>query len=135
MRTALRLLICLAIFSSLGLAAVPTRVAAEQVKIGCCAKMKKEAEAKDCGQHAPKSNEDKQCCSLCVFCLATVASMATPFVYPSTGEESFAAFISREHARSHRPRFRRRARLTRQQLGSSRLRTGARLGKLNRRFL
>ena len=94
---------CLAIFCSLGLAAMPTRVEAEQVKSGCCAKMKKEAETKDCGQHAPKSNEDKQCCSLCVFCLATLASMATPFVYPPTGEESFAAFISREHARSHRP--------------------------------
>jgi hypothetical protein len=102
-RTALRLLMCLAIFCSLGLAAMPTRVAAAQVKTGCCAKMKKEAEAKDCGQHAPKSNEDKQCCSLCVFCLATLASMVTPFVYPLTGEESFAAFISREHARSHRP--------------------------------
>ena len=103
-RTALRLLTCLAIFSSLGLAAVPTRMAAEQVKTGCCAMMKKEAaEPKDCGQHAPKSNEDKQCCSLCVFCLATIASMATPFVYPPTGEETFAAFISREHDRSHRP--------------------------------
>ena len=93
---------CLAIFGSLGLATIPTPVAAEQIKSGCCAKMKKEAEAKDCGQHAPKSNEDAQCCSLCVFCLA-VASMATPFVYPPTGEESFAAFISRERDRSHRP--------------------------------
>lgn len=102
-RTALRLLICLAIFGSLGLAAMPTRVAAEQIKTGCCAKMKKEAEPKDCGQHSHKSNEDKQCCSLCVFCLATIASMATPFVYPPIGEETFAAFISREHDRSHRP--------------------------------
>ena len=102
-RIALKLLMCLAIVCSLGVAAIPARVAAEQIKTGCCAKMKKEAEAKDCGQHAPKSNEDKQCCSLCVFCLATLASMAMPFVYPSTGEESFAAFISREHARSHRP--------------------------------
>jgi hypothetical protein len=94
---------CLAIFGSLGLAAIPTRVAAEQIKTGCCAKMKKEAEPKDCGQHSHKSNEDKQCCSLCVFCLATIASMATPFVYPPTGEQSFAAFISRERARSHQP--------------------------------
>ena len=94
---------CLAIFCSLGLAAIPTRVSAEQVKTGCCVMVKKEAEAKDCGQHAPKPNEDKQCCSLCVFCLATLASMATAFVYPSTGEESFVTFISREHARSHRP--------------------------------
>jgi len=102
-RTALRLLMCLAIFCSLGLAAIPTRVAAEQVKSGCCAMMKKEAEAKDCGQHAPESNEDKQCCSLSVFCLATLTSRGTPFVYPPTGEESFAAFVSREHLRSHRP--------------------------------
>lgn len=94
---------CVAIFGSLGLAAVPTPVAAEQVKIGCCARMKKDAGAKDCGQHAPKSNEDKQCCSLCVFCLATLASMATPFVYPPMGEETFAAFISRAHDRLHRP--------------------------------
>jgi hypothetical protein len=99
----MKLLMCLAIFCSLGLAAMPTRVAAEQVKAGCCVKMKKEAEAKDCGQHAPKSNEDMQCCSLCVFCLANLASMATPFVYPPTGEETFAAFISREHDCSHRP--------------------------------
>lgn len=102
-RTAFRLLLCLAIFGSLGLAAIPTRVAAAQVKTGCCAKMKKEAKPKDCGEHSHKSNEDKQCCSLCVVCLATLASMATPFVYPPTGEESFAAFISREHVRSHRP--------------------------------
>lgn len=102
-RTALRLLICLAIFGSLGLAAMPTWAAAEQIKTGCCAKMKKEAAPKDCGQHSHKSNEDKQCCSSCVFCLATIASMATPFVYPPTGEESFAAFISRERDRSHRP--------------------------------
>lgn len=95
---------CLAIFGSLGLAAMPTRMAAEQVKTGCCAKMKKEAtEPSDCGQHSHKSNEDKACCSLCVICLATLASTATPFVYPPMGEETFAAFISREHARSHRP--------------------------------
>ena len=94
---------CLAIVASLGFAAIPTKVAAEQIKTGCCAMMKKEAAARDCGQHAPKSNEDKQCCSLCVFCLATLASMATPFVYPPMGEETFAAFISREHDRSHRP--------------------------------
>ena len=94
---------CLAIVASLGFAAIPTRVAAEQIKTGCCAMMKKEAAARDCGQHAPKSNEDKQCCSLCIFCLATLASMATPFVYPPMGEETFAAFISREHARSQRP--------------------------------
>jgi hypothetical protein len=103
MRTALRLVLGLAISCSLAVAAIPTRVAAEQIKTGCCAKMKKEAEAKDCGQHAPKSNEDKQCCSLCVFCLATLASVTTPFVYPPTGDETFAAFISREHDRSHRP--------------------------------
>jgi hypothetical protein len=64
--------------------------------------MKKDVEPKDCGQHSPKSNEDKQCCSMCAFCLAVLPTK-TPFVYPPAGEEFFATLAMREHVRSHRP--------------------------------
>jgi hypothetical protein len=72
-------------------------------KAGCCAKMKTEQAANDCGQHAPNPTQDKQCCSGCVFCLAILLSTKTPFVYPPTGEESFATLAIREHVRSYRP--------------------------------
>ena len=101
MRTAFHFLFCLTISCSLGLAAIPAPVAAPQVRTGCCAQMKKDAEPKDCGQHSPKSNEDK-CCSMCAFCLAVLPTK-TPFVYPPTGEEFFATLSMREHVRSHRP--------------------------------
>ncbi|MCA1660016.1 MAG: hypothetical protein LC642_05700 [Verrucomicrobiaceae bacterium] len=65
--------------------------------------MKADVAADGCARHVPKSDQEKQCCNGCVICLATLASVATPFVYPPTGEESFAAFVSREHDRSHRP--------------------------------
>jgi hypothetical protein len=102
MRTALRLLLGLAISCSLALAAIPAKAVMPQVKISCCAMMKGAPAADDCSHQTPKSNEDKQCCSMCAFCLALLPATSA-FVYSPTGEESFAAFISREHARSHRP--------------------------------
>ena len=101
MRTLLRLLICLAISCSLGLASIASQAAVPLAKAGCCAQMEKDAEPKDCGQHSQK-NEDKQCCSMCAFCVAVLATK-TPFVYPPTGEESFATLSLREHVRSERP--------------------------------
>jgi hypothetical protein len=59
--------------------------------------------AHDCDRHAPKSDQDKQCCLGCVFCLAAVLSTTSPVVYPPAGEESFAAFVARELVRSRRP--------------------------------
>ena len=102
MRAVLRLLFCLTISCSLGLAAIPAQVGTPQVRAGCCAQMKKDVEPKDCGQHSQKSNEDKQCCSMCAFCLAILPTK-TPFVFPPAGEEFFATLAMREHVRSHRP--------------------------------
>jgi hypothetical protein len=102
MRTALRFFLCLAISCSLALAAIPSQAGTLQAKTGCCAQMKKDAETKDCGQHSPKSNEDKQCCSMCAFCLAILATKKS-FVYPPTGEESFATLSIHERIRSDRP--------------------------------
>ncbi len=104
MRAAIRLLLCLVISASIAVAVIPAQAAVPRVvKAGCCAKMKMDAQAKDCGHHAPKSDQDKQCCSGCVFCLAILLSGTTSFAYPSTGEESFATASIREHVRSHRP--------------------------------
>jgi hypothetical protein len=101
----LRFLVCLLISGSMAFAALPLRAPVpEGEKVSCCAKMMKANPAADgCARHAPKSDPEKQCCSGCVFCLATILSSSAPFVYPSTGEESFALFTAREHARSHRP--------------------------------
>ena len=104
MRTMLRFLICLLISCSIAFAVIPAQVSVAQLeKASCCAKMKADEAANDCGQHAPKSDQDKQCCSGCVFCLAILVSATTPFVYPPTGEESFGALSIHEHVRSHRP--------------------------------
>jgi hypothetical protein len=103
MRAAFRLLICLLISCSIAFAAIPTQVAVPQMeKADCCAKMKGEAATNGCDKHAPKSNDDKQCCSLCAFCVAILAT-TTPFVYAPTGEEFFASFLDREQIRSDRP--------------------------------
>jgi hypothetical protein len=103
MRTVLRLLACLAISASIAVAAIPAQTALPQaVKAGCCAAMKKDAQPNDCGHHSPKSNEDKQCCLMCAFCLA-VLTEKTPFVYPPSGEESVATLALREHVLSQRP--------------------------------
>lgn len=101
MRIAARLLFCLAISWSLALAAMPARAAAPQVKAGCCAKMAKDAAANDCGQHAPKS-DDKQCCSMCAFCVALL-SATTPFIYSPSGKESFPELSAGAHVRPDRP--------------------------------
>src|SRR5688500_11319822 len=98
MRAAARLLVCLLISGSMAFAALPPRTLAPQTeKVSCCVKMMKgDAAADGCARHAPKSDPEKQCCSGCVFCLATILSSSTPFVDPSTGEESFALFTARE---------------------------------------
>jgi hypothetical protein len=104
MRAALRLLVCLLISASIGVAIIPARaVVPEVVRAGCCAKMKIEAQANNCGHHAPKSDQEKECCAACAPCVAILSSATKPFVYPPTGEESFAALSIREHVRSHRP--------------------------------
>jgi hypothetical protein len=104
MRVTLRLLVCLAISASIAFAVIPAQSAVPQIeKASCCAKMKMDAPANDCGQHAPKSTQDKQCCSGCVFCLAILLSARTPFVYSPSGEESFATLSIHEHVRSDRP--------------------------------
>jgi len=102
MRAAARLLICVVTSVSIAVAVVPTQAAVPQMKAGCCAKMKMDAPANDCGHHAPKSNQEKECCAGCVFCLAILVKTSR-LVYPPSGEESFATVAIREHVRSYRP--------------------------------
>src|SRR5437667_10713737 len=104
MRAVLRLLVCLVTSASIAVAVIPAQAAVPQaVKAGCCAKMKMGLQGNDCGHHAPKSEPDKQCCSGCVFCFAVLLPAPMRFVYPPTGEESFATLSIRDHVRSHRP--------------------------------
>jgi hypothetical protein len=104
MRGTLRLLLCLVTCASVAVAVIPAQAAVPQVvKAGCCAKMKMDAQANDCGHHAPKSDQEKECCAACVFGLALFFMPATPFVYSPSGEESFVMLAVREHVRSHRP--------------------------------
>jgi hypothetical protein len=103
MQALFRLLVCLATSAAIAAAVIPAQAVVPQVvKAGCCATMKMEAPADDCGHHAPNSNQEKECCAACLSCLAVLSSV-TPFVYPPTGEESFAAFALSGHTRSHRP--------------------------------
>jgi hypothetical protein len=104
MRAVLRLLLCLLLSCSIAFAVVPREPLVPAIeKTDCCAKMKMESAAHDCERHAPKSDQDQQCCAFCAFGLAVLASSATPFVYPPVGDETFAAYISSEHSRSQRP--------------------------------
>jgi len=104
MQAALRLIFSLVICVSIPFAILPAQATAPQIeKTSCCAKMKAATPANACDQHAPKSEQDKQCCAACVFGCGLFLSAATPFVYPPTCEESFATLSVREHVRSHRP--------------------------------
>lgn len=102
MRAVLRFLVCLAISCSLTLAAIPAQAAIPQKKASCCAKTKVDAPANDCSHQTPRSNEDKQCCSMCAFCVAVLSTTPLLF-YPPVGEQPFASFTASERTRSHRP--------------------------------
>ncbi len=104
MRALLRGLLGLLLFCSIAFAAVPRRpLVPELQKTGCCAKMKSESANHECDRHAPKSDQEKECCALCAIGLALVATFATPFGYPPVGDETFAAYVSSERSRSQRP--------------------------------
>jgi hypothetical protein len=104
MRGTFRFLLCLLLSCSIAFAAIPRQpLVSEFQKEDCCAKMKAQSASHECDRHAPKSDEEKQCCAFCAFGLAVLASSATPFIYPPVGDETFAAYISSEHTRSQRP--------------------------------
>jgi hypothetical protein len=73
----------------------------EVAKADCCAKM--QAHKAECENHPPQPDPEKQCCAACAFGLAAVLHAFAPFVYPLTGEETFAAYISSGHFLPHRP--------------------------------
>src|ERR1700719_78652 len=104
MRAVPRLLLCLLLSCSIAFAVVPREPPVPAIeKTDCCAKMKMESAAHDCERHAPKSDQDAQCCAFCAVGLGLPATFAAPFVYPPVGDETFAAYISSEHSRSQRP--------------------------------
>jgi hypothetical protein len=104
MRAALRLLVCLLLSCSIAFAVVPREpLVPATEKMSCCAKMKMETVGHDCERHAPKPDQDKQCCAFCALGLGLPATFAAAFVYPPVGDETFAAYISSEHTRSQRP--------------------------------
>src|SRR4051794_1062236 len=88
MRAAFLVLVSLAFFGAIALAALPAqKPLAPTGKMSCCAKAKTEKATDGCARHAPKSDQEKQCCAGCLFCLAVLSGSAAPFVYPPTGEE------------------------------------------------
>jgi hypothetical protein len=104
MRAALRVFFSLLLSGSIALAVVPAQTPVSPTKkTSCCAKAKTAKATEGCARQNPKSNEEKQCCAGCVFCLAILLPSPTPFVYPPMGEESFAAFIAGELNRPRRP--------------------------------
>jgi hypothetical protein len=104
MRGIFRVLLCLILCVSLAFAAIPREpIVPEIPKTDCCAKMKAQSEGHECDRHAPKPDPDQQCCAACAFGLAGILTNATPFVYPSTGDENFSAYLLSEHFRSQRP--------------------------------
>jgi hypothetical protein len=104
MQATWRLLLCLLLSASLGFAALPRQPVPPAVeKTDCCAKMKAESGNHECDRHTPPGDADQQCCAACAFGLAAIVPNVTTFVYPAVGDQIFAAYISSEHSRSHRP--------------------------------
>jgi hypothetical protein len=104
-RAILSFLVSSALCASLLFAFVPAQAASLPVeKASCCAKMEAKAEAGGCAKHAPKSDQEKQCCTDCGFCLAALVTRAAIFVYPPNGDQSFRTFVLREFVRSDKPR-------------------------------
>jgi hypothetical protein len=104
MRGTFRFLLCLLLSCSISFGAIPRQPVVPKVeKTSCCAKMKMKAQARECDRHAPKSNQNQQCCALCALGCGLLATFATPFVYPPVGDETFVAYISSEHSRSQQP--------------------------------
>ena len=104
MRAVLHFVVSSILCSSLLFAVVPMQAGVPKIeKPKCCAKMNAKTTADDCAQHAPKSDQEKQCCAACVICVALLPTSARGFVYPPTGDESFARFLVRELIRSDRP--------------------------------
>jgi hypothetical protein len=103
--TILRFVLSASLCFSFVLAVLPAQAAAAPAieKKTCCSMTKAKMEGTDCAKHPPKSDQEKQCCAGCVFCLATLAGVAAPFVYPPTGDEAFRDFVFRELVRSDRP--------------------------------
>jgi hypothetical protein len=105
MRAALRVLLSLSLSGSLAVAALPRQPLVPEIqKTDCCAKMKAESSGHDCDHHpAPKPDPDQQCCAACAFGLAGVLATGSPFVYPATGDENFAAYVLSKRTRSQQP--------------------------------
>ena len=103
MKSVLRALVCLAIGSSIAFAALPGQMMprVEVAKADCCAKMK--AHTGDCEQHKPQPDREKECCAACSFGLAAVVPASGLFIYPPTGDETYAVYISSGHFLPHRP--------------------------------
>src|SRR6478609_3871687 len=104
MRGMFRFLLCSFLSASLAFGAIPRQPLSvpEVQKDDCCAKMKASSGSHECERHGPKPDPDQQCCAACASCLATVAAVATPFIYPPVGDETFAAYVSSERHRSQR---------------------------------
>ena len=103
-RGALRSLVFLVLTCGLTIMAAPRHpLAPEIAKTDCCALMAAAASSHECERHTPKPDPDQDCCANCPFSLAILATANTPFVYPPTGDETFAAYISAGHFLPHRP--------------------------------
>jgi Protein of unknown function (DUF2946) len=98
-----RFLACLTIASIVS-ATIPAQTPpSDPEQRDCCATMKAKSARHDCEHDSPRPEPDKQCCAFCSLGLAVIVSSAAPFVYPSVGDETFAAYLASEHQRSHRP--------------------------------
>ena len=103
-RAILHFVVSSVLCSSLLFAVVRAQAAAPKIeKTKCCAKMNAKAGTDDCARHAPKSDQEKQCCAACVIGPAVLPASAIRFGYPPTGDQLFARFVVRELVRSDRP--------------------------------
>ena len=104
-RGAIRSLIFLVLTCALTVMAAPRKpFALETVKTDCCAlTAAAAASSHECEHQLPKPDPDQDCCASCPFGLAILATANTPFVYPPTGNETFAAYISSGQVLPHRP--------------------------------
>jgi hypothetical protein len=101
----LRLMMLIALCASLITIVMPSRTPAAipSPKAECCAHMQMDGEQSDCSHHAPKTNQDRQCCSGCAVCLSLFLNAKTPFLFPPSAGELLAIASARNIVRTQQP--------------------------------
>ena len=81
----------------------PTVMATVPAKANCCARAKVGEPQNDCGKHAPKSPQDRECCVACATCLMLFLPSQHSLNFSPSLTWILALTSMRENSRTERP--------------------------------